>query len=107
MENNQIIDELQGAIERLAEAVADEPKVARALRGFAGRLPEARRGASSIDGPVPSLQRAVGPERPLAFRELLVRALDEGAIDGRGFDWMMLGENRARRAMLGRQTRQT
>jgi hypothetical protein len=83
-----VLRDLHQAIERLASSVDDAP-IAGALRRFARRLPSVE-----VDW-----SRRVKP-RPV--RELLYRALDEGALDSRRFDWLMLAESRARRFRLGR-----
>ena len=83
MSNEPVIRDLHSAIERLAAAVDDAP-IAGALRRFARRLPE-------VELLAPTRRR------PRPVRELLYRALAEGALDAHRFDWLMLAENRARR----------
>jgi hypothetical protein len=84
----RILEELHLAIDRLADAVADRPPVACAIRRFADVLPEAAR----------TLPAATAPRDPTAIRGLLYRALDAGALDARGFDRMMLARDRVARS---------
>ena len=86
--NEQILRDLHHAIERLANTVEDEAPMAAALRRFARRLP---------------LRATPTARKPRPMRDLLYRALDEGAIDAPRFDWLMLAENRlARRPSIKR-----
>jgi hypothetical protein len=93
--DDKILGELHLAIERLADAVSDQPPMAGALRRFAARLPMART----------DVALASAPRDPSAIRGLLYEALDVGALDARGFDWMMLARDRARRARRSRAAR--
>lgn len=83
-----IIEELHLAIERLADAVADDAPLAASLRRFATRLPataeESGRGRTC---------RA--PRDPSAIQPLLWRGLAEGVIDGQSFDVAMVTRARA------------
>lgn len=89
-EHQALLRDLELAVLRLADAVDSEPPIAAALRRFAGQLPG---GAS----PLPPL-----PRRRPEVRPTLYRALDAGALDVRGFDWLMVAEGRARRARTRR-----
>ena len=82
---------------RLADAVDGEPPIAAALRRFAMALP----GLPQV--PPRPLSRAGGRQ----VRDVLYQALDVGALDVRGFDWLMLAEGRARRAAARREDART
>lgn len=76
-----LLHDLQQAVERLADAMHDEPPIAGALRRYAQALhPAASPPLVAADAPV---------------RELLYRALDEGALEVHRFDWLMVAERRA------------
>ena len=96
MDNALLLEELHHTIERLADAVADEPTLAVALRRFADALDSS---SGSVEAPQVSPRRAsISPREPLAFRTLLCHALDVGALDERRYDWLMLAENRVCRS---------
>ena len=84
--NDSLLRDLEHAVLRLADAVDGEPPISAALRRFARTLPPA----------APSPPRPVTREHDV--RGVLYEALDAGALDVRGFDWLMLAEGRARRA---------
>lgn len=79
-----VLRDLHLAIARLAAAVDDEPPMAAALRRFAEALPA----CPEASAPDALPEAAVTPA--------LYRALDEGALDARRFDWLMLARSRAR-----------
>lgn len=95
--HEDLLRDLEHAVLRLADAVDSEPPIAAALRRFAGTLP---------GSPPPLLPAAPPPPPPPPYRPsrrgdlrpMLYRALDAGALDARGFDWLMVAEGRARRA---------
>ncbi len=86
MENQTLLSDLHEAIDRLADAVDDQPAVAAALRRFATRLPEAERSERS---------ETRLPQNPSAIRPLLWEALADGLIDGHQFDVAMVTRARA------------
>ena len=86
--NEHILRDLHHAIERLAHSVDEDAPMAAALRRFAKRLP-------SRAHPI--------ARRPRPMRDILYRALDEGAIDAARFDWLMLAENRVARGGAARR----
>ena len=90
-EHQALLRDLEHAVLRLADAVESEPPIAAALRRFAGELPGA------VSPPPPPCPPPLPRRRP-EVRPTLYRALDAGAIDVRGFDWLMVAEGRARRA---------
>ncbi len=98
MDDQQLLEELHRAIERLADAVSDEPPVARALRRFADDLPATR----------PALRSALArrlPRNPSAIKPLLWQALADGVIDARRFDLAMVARGRAARRLEARASR--
>jgi hypothetical protein len=98
MDDEQLLDDLHEAIQRLADAVSDEPPLAGALRRFADQLPATR----------PALRRALAarlPRNPSAIQPLLWSALSEGVLDARRFDVAMLTRARAERALRRRAER--
>jgi hypothetical protein len=96
MDDQQILSDLHDAIERLADAMNDQPPVSRALRRFADQLPSTR----------PGLRRRLAarmPRNPSAIRPLLWRALDDGVLDAKRFDAAMLMRARAERSLESRR----
>ena len=79
-----LLYELQQAVERLADAMHDEPPIAGALRRYAQTLH-------------PAASPPIVSARPAPMRDLLYRALEEGALEVHRFDWLMVAERRADR----------
>ena len=90
-----LLTDLHQSIDRVAEDLSrDRPDLAVALRSQAAWIPR----PEEIPEPPPdNAQRACRRLRPLLYR-----ALDEGVLDGKQFDRMMMRQVQARRA-LGRR----
>jgi hypothetical protein len=83
MHEARVLAELHLGIERLARAAGDHPALAASLRRFAASLPSAPADARS----------SVGPANPTAIARLLREARASGALDGRGFDYLMVARD--------------
>lgn len=88
-DHDRLLDALHHSLVHLADAVADAPDTAQALRRFAAVLP--RRAVDLAPRPA--------RRRPSPVRPLLYRALAEGVVDARQFDRGMIVATRARRAL--------
>ena len=88
MEYQLVLSDLHCAIERLADAVADDVPLAASLRRFATRLPEL---APERCRRQPRRER----RDPSAIQPLLWRGLAEGVLDAHSFDVAMLTRARA------------
>jgi len=97
MDQAILLHELHRSIHALADAIADEPDVARALRRLAARLPEPGEPPPLPPPPPPPPRR-----RPAPLRPLLYRALADGVLDARRFDHAMLVGRRATQLAAGR-----
>jgi hypothetical protein len=101
MRNRVLVDlltELHRSIDRVAEDLApDRPELARALRKQSARIP---RPEEIARGQKPSSARPSGTLAPLLYH-----ALDEGALDARSFDVLMVQRLRAARLLGAGQSR--
>lgn len=92
----QLLTDLHRSIDRVAEDLApDRPDLAHALLAQSAAIPRPEvvaRGEAIAPPPPP---RALGP--------LLYHALDEGALDGRRFDVLMVQRLKAERMLRARE----
>src|SRR5262245_55763757 len=87
-----LLTDLHHSLERLADDLSrDEPALANALRRESAWIPRPDEVQSRRPTALPRAARELGP--------LLYRALDEGVVDARRFDALMVRHVRAKRAM--------
>jgi hypothetical protein len=90
-----LLVEIHRSIDRVAEDLArDQPALAAALRKEAERIP---RPEDVVRGAPPA-----GGAAPESLEPLLYEALDEGVLDARRFDSLMVRQQRAARTLRTR-----
>jgi hypothetical protein len=101
-----LLTDLHASIDRVIEEVRpDEPALAAAMALEAARLPR----ADELARPMSATRRTPSPRPMVAarrLRPLLYSALEEGLVDGRRFDALMLRRARAERLLERRARRE-
>jgi hypothetical protein len=92
---NDLLADIHRSLDRLAEDLSrDRPDLASALRKEAALLPR----------PEPSPHQSSSPANCVQLGPLLYRALDEGSLQARQFDRLMIRRVRAAHVMRARQS---